>query len=77
MTFAGVIEAFGGGTAYGLAVGITPGYARVLKSRNWIPAIYWPATTDAARRLRIKDVNTKSLARLAASKKRHPDRVRQ
>lgn len=70
MTFAGIIEALGGGKVFGPSIGITPGYARVLKSRDWIPPIYWSPTIDAAKSRRVKGVSFKRLRKLAAAKNR-------
>lgn len=69
-SFASIIEAFGGGAKYGRAVGISDCHARVMKTRDSIPAEYWQDTVEAAERLGIDGVTFELLACLAARQRR-------
>lgn len=44
-----IIEAFGGPTAFGRAIGVKPSAASEMKRRKSIPVRHWPNVLNAAR----------------------------
>jgi hypothetical protein len=65
-TFSAVIDSFGGPGKFAAAIGIEPGHARAMKTRNSIPSEYWHEVVTAAVRLKIQGVTLALLARLEA-----------
>jgi len=66
-SFAALIETFGGPARFATAIGIAPSHAGVMKSRNSVPAEYWPRVVAAANTSGIS-VSYESLAHLAAKR---------
>lgn len=64
----GVIEAFGGPSAYGEAIGIPDSHARAMKTRDSISPAYWRRTAAAAaRRPGLGWITFEKLAAIAAA----------
>lgn len=68
-TFSDIITAFGGPAAFGRAIGIKPGHAGAMKTRDSIPDQYWTATVEAADAHGIDDVTLENLARISAKRR--------
>lgn len=64
-SFVQIIDAFGGPTPFGEAIGIPGSHARAMKARDSIPDGYWMRTVEAAKAREIQDVTLERLARLA------------
>lgn len=69
-SFQSVIEALGGPPSFAEAIGVTENHARVMKSRNSIPAEYWHPIVLAAQAKGLADITHEALARIAAAKRK-------
>lgn len=67
-SFVQIIDAFGGPSAFGEAIGIPDSHARAMKARKSIPDGYWLKVVEAARERGIKDVTLESFASLAETR---------
>lgn len=68
-TFTDIIEAFGGPAEFGRAIGIKPGHAGSMKTRDSIPDEYWLATVGAAELREIDGVTLEVLASISAKRR--------
>lgn len=69
-SFAEIIDAFGGTSSFGEAVGIPDSHARAMKARNSIPDGYWMRVVEAARERDIGGITLESFAELASARLR-------
>jgi hypothetical protein len=67
-SFVQIIDAFGGTSSFGEAIGISDSHARAMKARNSIPDGYWMKTVEAARDRNIGGVTLESFAALAKNR---------
>lgn len=74
-TFSAIIEAFGGPSEFGSAIGIPDSHARTMKARDSIPAKRWTAVAEAAMAREIDGVTVEAMAQIEASKHQEPARV--
>lgn len=65
-SFAAVIDSFGGPLKFATAVGLRDSHARAMKSRNSIPADYWPEVVAAAATHSVHGISLDLLAGLHA-----------
>jgi hypothetical protein len=76
LSFAEIIDQFGGGAAFGRAIGISDGHARVMKARDSIPAEYWPTVVEQADIRGIGGIDHETLTNLYARRwKRNDSRM--
>ena len=68
-SFQAVIEALGGPPNFAAAIRVTVNHARVMKSRNSIPAEYWHPVVEAAAAKGIPEITHETLAKLAARRR--------
>jgi hypothetical protein len=67
-SFSAVIDAFGGPSSFGRAIGIPDSHARTMKTRDSIPAARWPRVEAEAKARRIRGVTVEQMAELAAKR---------
>jgi hypothetical protein len=67
-SFAEIIDAFGGASPFGEAVGIPDSHARAMKARNSIPDGYWSRAVEAAQSRNISGVTLETFAELAEAR---------
>ncbi len=67
-TFADLIDALGGTTAFAEGIDIPASHARTMKARNSIPPEYWRATLRLAEEKGAAGVNAEALMRMRAAK---------
>lgn len=73
-SFVEIIDAFGGASPFGEAIGIPDSHARAMKARNSIPDGYWSRAVEAARARDIANVTLESFAALAKARLEEPSR---
>lgn len=65
-SFSAIIDSFGGPGKFAGAIGIKPGHARAMKTRDAIPSEYWVEVVAAAAVYSVQGITTDLLARLEA-----------
>jgi hypothetical protein len=61
-----IVQALGGPTQFGDAIGVSRTHAAAMKTRNSIPPEYWPAVIKAAASRGIPDITPETLMKIAA-----------
>ncbi len=75
LSFAAVITAFGGASAFARAISITPNHARTMLARNSIPVRHWHRVVRAAARRKVAGVTLATLTQLATARAECVDRT--
>lgn len=65
-SFSAIIDSFGGPGKFAVAIGIKPGHARAMKTRDAIPSEYWAEVVNAAATHAVQGITTDLLAQLEA-----------
>jgi hypothetical protein len=69
-TFSAIIDAFGGTSAFGQAIGIPDSHARTMKARDSIPPEHWDRLVKAAIERDIEGISFKRLTEIRSASRR-------
>jgi hypothetical protein len=69
-TFGAIIDAFGGTSAFGQAIGIPDSHARTMKARDSIPPEHWDRLVKAAMERDIEGISFKRLTEIRSVSRR-------
>jgi hypothetical protein len=74
-TFSAIIDAFGGTSAFGQAIGIPDSHARTMKARDSIPPEHWDRLVKAAIERDIEGISFKRLTEIRSASRRKAEAV--
>jgi hypothetical protein len=72
-TFGAIIDAFGGTSAFGQAIGIPDSHARTMKARDSIPPEHWDRLVKAAIERDIEGISFKRLTEIRSTSRRRAE----